>query len=115
MTEIRQLIKHIEEALEHKSKDPTISELYHTFSVEETDAMRQLHNAVERLINGYRRLKGESPAAMVALYDQRSIFHIKKDTSKLGDVFHCRNDTNKSLWGKTGWHCLPFRLPPFRF
>lgn len=80
MTEIKQLMEHIEEeledahtyaalALEYKTKDPTTSELYHKLSEEEMDHMRRLHKAVERLIDSYRRQKGEPPAAMMAVYD----------------------------------------------
>lgn len=80
MTEIKQLMEHIEEeledahayaalALEYKAKDPTTADLYHKLSEEEMDHMRRLHKAVERLIEAYRRQKGEPPAAMMAVYD----------------------------------------------
>lgn len=80
MKEIKLLMEHVEEeledahtyaalAMEYKSQDPTTAELFHKLSEEEMDHMRRLHKAVERLIESYRRQKGEPPAAMMAVYE----------------------------------------------
>lgn len=55
-------------ALEYKTQDPAAADLFSKLSDEEMGHMRSLHKAVERLIEGYRRQKGESPAAMLAVY-----------------------------------------------
>lgn len=55
-------------ALEYKTQDPAVADLFSRLSDEEMGHMRSLHKAVERLIEGYRRQKGEPPAAMLAVY-----------------------------------------------
>lgn len=80
MKEIKLLMEHIEEeledahtyatlALEYKTTDNSTADLFYKLSEEEMDHMRRLHKAVERLIESYRRQKGEPPAAMMAVYD----------------------------------------------
>lgn len=56
--------------------DSGTSELFYKLSEEEMDHMRRLRKATERLIEGYRRQKGEPPEAMMAVYNhlhQRAI------------------------------------------
>lgn len=55
-------------ALEYRTQDQTTAELFVKLADEEMGHMRSLHKAVERLIEGYRRQKGEPPAAMLAVY-----------------------------------------------
>lgn len=55
-------------ALEYRTQDPAAADLFSKLSDEEMGHMRGLHKAVERLIEGYRRQKGEPPAAMLAVY-----------------------------------------------
>lgn len=80
MKEIKLLMEHIEEELEdaytyarlsveYKPTDSGTSELFYKLSEEEMDHMRRLHKATERLIEGYRRQKGEPPEAMMAVYN----------------------------------------------
>lgn len=79
MREIKQLMEHIESeiedahtyaalAVEYKSRDKATADLYRALSDEEMTHMNRLHKAVERLIESWRRQKGEPPAAMMAVY-----------------------------------------------
>lgn len=89
MTEIRQLMDHIEAeiedahayatlALEYRDADKATADLYYDLSTEEMSHMRSLHKAVERLIESYRRQKGDPPAAMLAVYQHLHARFIKK-------------------------------------
>lgn len=89
MKEIKLLMEHIEDeledahtyatlALEYKTQDATTAELFYKLSEEEMEHMRRLHKAVERLIEGYRRQKGEPPAAMLAVYEHLHQRYIAK-------------------------------------
>lgn len=89
MREIKQLMEHIEAeiedahtyaalAMEYKARDRATADLYRALSDEEMAHMSKLHRAVERLIEGFRRQKGESPAAMMAVYQHLHERYIAK-------------------------------------
>lgn len=80
MKEIKLLMEHIEDelkdahtyaelALEYKETDPETAELFYKLSGEEMTHMNDLHKAVVRHIEAYRRQKGEPPEAMMAVYE----------------------------------------------
>ena len=89
---IDELQKHIEEeiedatnyakkAVEYKDTYPETAELYFKLSGEEQNHMNALHKEVVRLIEKYRREKGEPPADMMAIYNylhQREIEKAEK-------------------------------------
>lgn len=89
MKEIKLLMEHIEEeledahtyaalTLEYKSTDNSTADLFYKLSEEEMDHVRRLHKAAERLIESYRRQKGEPPEAMMAVYDHLHQRYIAK-------------------------------------
>ena len=67
--EIGDAEKYAKKALETKTEYPDIANLMNTLSLEEMKHMQLLHNAVAKLIEDYRKIKGEPPAAMLAVYD----------------------------------------------
>lgn len=80
MKEIKLLMEHIEDevcdahtyaelAVEYQSTDPETAELFYKLSGEEMSHMYALHKNVVRLIDAYRREKGEPPADMMAVYE----------------------------------------------
>lgn len=80
MKVIELLSEHVEEelndaetyaklALEYKESDPELAQLFHKLSGEEMTHMDALHKSVISHIDAYKKLKGEPPEGMKALYD----------------------------------------------
>ena len=80
MNEIKMLMEHVEDevedartyaklAIEYKTKDPETAEMFYRLSGEEMNHMNMLHKDVVRRIENHRRMHGEPPAEMLALYD----------------------------------------------
>lgn len=80
MREIELLMEHIEDelddactyaklALEYKLTDPDAANLFFKLSQEEMTHMDALHKRVVATIDTYKKLKGEPPEGMKALYD----------------------------------------------
>jgi citrate synthase len=79
MEKIKQLISRINDeiedsknyaimAIEIKHSDPPLSHVYYTLSTEEEKHQAMLHEQVVRIIEQYRKEKGEPPAPMMAVY-----------------------------------------------
>jgi len=64
-------------ALETKDNYPELSRTLITISQQEMDHMRMLHDAVVNLIAEYRRVNGEPPEKMLAVYDYLHKKHIE--------------------------------------
>lgn len=56
-------------ALEYKESDPEVANLFYKLSQEEMTHMDALHNRVVACIDTYKKLKGEPPEGMKALYE----------------------------------------------
>lgn len=98
MTEIKLLMEHIEDeledactyaklALEYKATDPEMAQLFYKLSGEEMTHMDALHKSVVSHIDAYKKLKGEAPEGMKALYDylhKRYIEQAEKVTNLQG-------------------------------
>ena len=97
---IETLSKHIEEeindsacyakmAIEYRDTHPELAETFYKISLEETDHMNRLHAEVVKLIEEYKKEKGEPPAAMLAVYNYLHEKHIEdaKDAKTLQMMF----------------------------
>ena len=67
--EIHDAEKYITKALEIREEFPEVAEVLNMLSAEEMKHMQMLHNQVVKIIDNYRKLKGEPPASMLAVYD----------------------------------------------
>ena len=65
-------------ALEYKSTDPELANLFYKLSGEEMQHMNALHNSVLNHMDAYKREHGDPPAAMQAIYDYLHKRHIDK-------------------------------------
>ena len=67
--EIDDSCKYAKMALEWKDKKRGLADVFFTLSQEEMRHMTMLHGEVVKLIEEYRREKGEPPVEMLAVYD----------------------------------------------
>ena len=65
-------------ALEYKSTDPEMANLFYKLSGEEMSHMNALHDSVVSHIEAYKRSNGEAPAAMRAVYEHLHKRHIDR-------------------------------------
>ena len=56
-------------ALNHKETDKTLADTFFTLANEELKHMEMLHTQVVRIIDDYRKTKGNPPEGMQAIYD----------------------------------------------
>ncbi len=93
MKELKMLMEHVEDelkdartyaalAVEYKTTDPELAELFYKLSGEEMNHMNALHKAVVTKIDDHRRKKGEPPEAMMAVYE----YLHKRDIEKAEEV-----------------------------
>ena len=67
--EIKYSDEYIEKALEVRKEYPEVADILSAISTDKMRHMQMLHGAVVKLIEDYRRTKGEPPAPMLAIYD----------------------------------------------
>lgn len=65
-------------ALETQDEYPELSRTLYTISLQEMEHMRMLHEAVVKVIEDYKRVNGEPPEKMLAVYDYLHKKHIEK-------------------------------------
>ena len=73
--------KYIKKALEIKEEFPEVAEVLNVLSGEEMKHMQLLHNQVVKLIENYRKTKGEPPEPMLAVYNylhEKAIDEVKE-------------------------------------
>ena len=68
--------KYAEEAFRYKDNFPEVSKALIAASENEMSIMSSLHTIVTKVINDYRKEKGEPPAQMMAVYDYLHNKHI---------------------------------------
>lgn len=69
--------KYAECALKMREEHPALANVYYTLSMEEMKHMNMLHGEVVKLIEAYRKEKGEPPAAMLAVWEYKHEEHIE--------------------------------------
>ena len=75
--EISDADKYISCALKHRDENPQLAETFFRLSLEEMQHMSLLHDQVTRIIEEYRRAKGDTPPSMMAVYDYLHEKHIE--------------------------------------
>ena len=76
--EIEDACKYVDCALMHKEENPQLAETFFRLSLDEMSHMQQLHDQSVRIIDEYKRQKGEPPAAMMAVYEYLHGQHIER-------------------------------------
>lgn len=61
--------KYILKAMEYKEDWPEVAGTLYVLSLEEMKHMQLIHDQVTKIIENYRKEKGEPPEAMMAIYE----------------------------------------------
>lgn len=80
MDEIKDAKGYAMKALELKNSDPDQASTLYNLSIDEMNHMNILHGIVVKLIEDYRKTKGDPPADMLARYNYLHEKQIKKAT-----------------------------------
>lgn len=68
-------------AIKFKTERPEMAKMFYMMSTEEMNHVKYLHDAVVKIIDEYRKEKGDPPPAMLAVYDylhEKHIDHAKE-------------------------------------
>lgn len=76
--EIEGAMDYAEKAVEFKTEHRKLADTLYELSAEEMGHINRLHAEVVRLIEDYRKEKGEPPAGMLAIYEYLHKKHIDK-------------------------------------
>ena len=80
--EIHDIKKYAKMATEIKNEHPTLAQVLFTISAQEDGHQAAIHNEVVKIIEEHRRMHGEPPVAMMAVYD----YLHKKSIDKLAEA-----------------------------
>lgn len=78
--EISDIEKYAKMAAAVKDENPSLAQVLYSISAQEDSHQALLHSEVVKIIENHRRLHGEPPAAMMAVYEYLHEQHIKKLT-----------------------------------
>ena len=76
--EVHDVKKYAKMAVELKSDHPQLAQVLYTISTQEEGHQQMLHGEVVKLIENHRKLHGEPPVEMLAVYDYIHKRHIEK-------------------------------------
>lgn len=76
--EIHDIKEYAKMAIEVKEKHPSLAQTLYNISTQEANHQSMLHAEVVKLIEEHRKMHGEPPAAMMAVYDYLHKKHIEK-------------------------------------
>ena len=75
--EIHDVKKYAKMAAELKKEHPALAQVLFTISTQEDSHQSAIHGEVVKIVEEYRRTKGEPPAPMLAVYDYLHKQHIE--------------------------------------
>jgi hypothetical protein len=76
--EIHDVKKYAKLAIEYKEDNPGLAQVFYNLSVQEDAHQANLHSEVVKIIEEHRRMHGEPPASMMAVYEYVHKKHIDK-------------------------------------
>jgi hypothetical protein len=76
--EIHDVKKYAKLAIEYKEDNPGLAQVFYNLSVQEDAHKANLHSEVVKIIEEHRRMHGEPPASMMAVYEYVHKKHIDK-------------------------------------
>lgn len=87
--EIHDVKKYAKMAAELKAEHPALAQVLYNISTQEDSHQAALHSEVVKIVEEYRRTKGEPPAAMMAVYDFMHKRHIENlaDARRYQDIY----------------------------
>ena len=87
--EIHDIKKYAKMAVELKPQHPNLAQVLYNISVQEDAHQAALHKEVVKIIEDHRRMHGEPPAAMMAVYEYVHQKHIDAlaDARRYQDVY----------------------------
>jgi hypothetical protein len=87
--EINDVRKYAKMAAALKDENPSLAQVLYTISTQEDSHQASIHSEVVKIINEYKRTKGEPPAAMMAVYDFMHKRHIENiaDARRYQDLY----------------------------
>ena len=77
-SEIAASRKYILQAVKNRDENRQLADVFYQLSTEEMNHMQMLHKEVVKIIEEYRKEKGEPPKEMLAVYDYLHEKHIEK-------------------------------------
>lgn len=74
--EVHDTKKYAKLAVEYKDENPALAQVFYNLSTQEDGHQATLHAEVVKIIDQHRRIHGEPPAAMMAVYEYVHKKHI---------------------------------------
>lgn len=90
--EIHDIKKYAKYAAEVKDQHPGLAQTLYTLSTQEASHQAALHAEVVKIIEEHRRMHGDPPAAMMAVYDYVHKKHIEEmaEARRYQEEYHSR-------------------------
>lgn len=82
--------KYILKAMEYKESWPEVASTLYVLSLEEMKHMQLLHDQVTKIIENYRKEKGEPPEPMMAIYEylHKKFIHKSKEIKIMQNTYN---------------------------